>query len=334
MDFSNWKKNRANAPVVERAVTEKVYLEGHPKLPIVYKALVPELDLATWYQLNAASIEQDLLDAGGILFRGFAVDSEAGFKSFSQVAFTKLAEYVQGATPRIELQKDVYTSTEFPADQEIELHNELSYVLQPPRKIAFCCLTAAREGGQTQIADVHEIYNKLDASIVEEFKRRGGWMLKRNYHYGFGPSVFSAFKLDSLEKIREYCAREQVEFNQVSEQHFMTRQVRDVVHSHPVTSKPLWMNHVAFWHPDNLLPDVRAKLSEMFSPEDFPYSTYYGDGTPIDSAVIAEISQLYRKVEVAFEWKAGDVMLLDNWRVAHGRKPFVGERKVIVSMGQ
>jgi alpha-ketoglutarate-dependent taurine dioxygenase len=334
MEFASWKKEQRTTPqAASRAVTERGQVEGCAALPLTYKALVPELDLARWYALHADQLEEELAEHGAILFRGFDVRSESCFKDFSGAAIRTQAAYVQGATPRTKLQSGVYTSTEFSAEHEIQLHNELSYVLNPPRKIAFCCLTAAQQGGQTQIVDVNAVYKLLDPAIVQAFEARGGWMLKRNYHQGFGPTVFASFVLDTIEEIRAYCGREQVELNQLSDQHVMTRQVRPAVRHHPETGMPLWMNHVAFWHPDNLTPEVRTRLGEMFQPEDFPYSTYFGDGTPIDSAMLRQISDAYRKAEVQFDWKRGDVLLLDNWRVAHGRKPFSGDRKVIVSMG-
>ena len=32
------------------------------------------------------------------------------------------------------------------------------------------------------------------------------------------------------------------------------------------------------------------------------------------------------------EWQAGDVALVDNFRVMHGRRPFVGKRRVLASL--
>ena len=37
---------------------------------------------------------------------------------------------------------------------------------------------------------------------------------------------------------------------------------------------------------------------------------------------------------VVFPWNEGDILMLDNMQVAHGRNPFSGERKIIVSMAE
>jgi alpha-ketoglutarate-dependent taurine dioxygenase len=37
---------------------------------------------------------------------------------------------------------------------------------------------------------------------------------------------------------------------------------------------------------------------------------------------------------VLFPWQSGDVILLDNMLMAHGRTPFAGSRKVVAGMAQ
>jgi alpha-ketoglutarate-dependent taurine dioxygenase len=37
---------------------------------------------------------------------------------------------------------------------------------------------------------------------------------------------------------------------------------------------------------------------------------------------------------VVYRWKKGDIVMLDNHRVSHGRLPFYCPRKIIVSWGE
>ena len=46
------------------------------------------------------------------------------------------------------------------------------------------------------------------------------------------------------------------------------------------------------------------------------------------------ILDVYKRLEVVFPWQKGDVVLLDNVLVAHGRNPFAGSRKILVAMGE
>lgn len=312
---------------------EKAFLADDQVLPIVYRATDPDIDAAEWYARNSLSVDQDLLQFGAILFRGFPIRSEEQFENFAKASISELATYTEGATPRTELKKGVYTSTEFPADQEIALHNELSYVPQPPRRLAFCCLVSPKTGGQTQIADVRNVYQRLDPALIEEFQRRGGWMLRRNYGDHFGPTISKAFGTDDQDEIRSYCERAGIRIEIHSDGRITTEQVRQTVHAHPITGAPTWFNHVAFWHPSSLCPSVREVLDQIYSRKEYPYSTYYGDGSEIPETDVAALRAAYAAEEVTFDWQEGDILLVDNWRVAHGRKPFTGDRRIIVSMG-
>jgi hypothetical protein len=42
---------------------------------------------------------------------------------------------------------------------------------------------------------------------------------------------------------------------------------------------------------------------------------------------------VYEKHAVRFEWKAGDMVSLDNLLTAHARDPYSGPRKIVVALG-
>lgn len=333
MSFAQWRSSRKAAIGAPQTAVAREFLEDCPRLPVVYGALAQDIDIARWYGDNEQQIQSDLYTHGAVLFRGFRVSGQSEFEQFVHVAIQETAAYIEGATPRTQLTKGIYTSTEFPSDQEIAPHNELSYVMHPPDKISFCCLVAPQKGGQTQMVDVGRVYERVDPELIRQFEARGGWLLRRSYDGDFGPTVHKAFGTDSLDEIQAYCEGANIRLEVGADGKVVTEQVRPVVHRHPRTGAPVWFNHVAFWHPSSLPASVRARFDEIFSVRDFPYSTYFGDGTPIPDAHIAALRQAYSDEEVKFTWRPGDILLLDNWRVAHGRKAFVGERKVIVAMG-
>jgi len=79
---------------------------------------------------------------------------------------------------------------------------------------------------------------------------------------------------------------------------------------------------------------TRASLLSVFGEENLPRNVYYGDGTPIEDSVMAQIQAVYAQAAVSFPWQAGDILMLDNMLVAHSRNPFIGSRKIVVSMGE
>jgi hypothetical protein len=70
----------------------------------------------------------------------------------------------------------------------------------------------------------------------------------------------------------------------------------------------------------------------LFSSEEYPFNTYYGDGTPIEIEVINEIGNAYEASKKYFTWQKGDILLLDNMLMSHGRNSYKGQRSIIVGM--
>jgi alpha-ketoglutarate-dependent taurine dioxygenase len=58
----------------------------------------------------------------------------------------------------------------------------------------------------------------------------------------------------------------------------------------------------------------------------------YGDGSEIPIEDLEAVRAAYRASEVASPWQPGDLLMLDNILAMHGRKPFRGERRVLVAM--
>jgi TfdA family taurine catabolism dioxygenase TauD len=75
-------------------------------------------------------------------------------------------------------------------------------------------------------------------------------------------------------------------------------------------------------------------MRELFSDEDLPRHLFFGDGSPIPDEHMRAVLDVYRRLEVVFPWQKGDVVLVDNVLVAHGRNPFAGRRKILVAMGE
>ena len=53
----------------------------------------------------------------------------------------------------------------------------------------------------------------------------------------------------------------------------------------------------------------------------------FGDSTPIPEEALDTIIKLSQQFIYAAEWQDGDVALVDNYRVMHGRYPYRGNRK-------
>lgn len=58
----------------------------------------------------------------------------------------------------------------------------------------------------------------------------------------------------------------------------------------------------------------------------------YGDGTPIPREYLDRMIDVIDKEEINVTLEEGDLLFVDNFQVSHGREPWEGERKILVSM--
>jgi len=103
---------------------------------------------------------------------------------------------------------------------------------------------------------------------------------------------------------------------------------------HPLTGEMVFFNQVQLHHDSCLPPAVRESLVKLFGKEGLPRQVYYGDGSSIPDSVIAHVGEVYRETATRFPWHEGDLLMLDNMLIAHGRNRFSGPRKVIVAMSE
>jgi alpha-ketoglutarate-dependent taurine dioxygenase len=309
------------------------FLRPEQTLPLVVEPALKEVNLMDWARNNREWIETALLKYGGILFRGFGLSQQAHFEQFLGAISLPLMEYMEGATPRTKMGEKVYTSTEFPPERSISIHNELCYVMTWPMKILFYCVTAPEQGGETPIGDVRKVLRRLDEKVLRPFVEKG-WMLLRNFGGGFGPSWHTSYHVPDKASLEAYLRHARIDFEWIDDSHLRTRQVRPAVSRHPRTGEAVWFNHIGFWHVSSLEPELRRLFLSELKEDGLPFNTYYGDGSPIEDSVIDELRQAYEAEMIAFRWQEGDILLLDNMLTAHGRSPFVGSRKILTAMGE
>ena len=303
------------------------------RLPLVMEPSTRDIDLPTWVAGNRAFIEEVLAEQGGLLFRGFNVDSVSEFEKVIMAISPTLLEYRERSTPRTHIGNHIYTSTEYPADEHIALHNEFSYSLTWPMKICFFCIQPANTGGETPIADSRKVFNLIDPVIRDRFLRKQV-MYVRNYGNGVDLSWQEAFQTECQEEVENHCRKANLEFEWKEGNRLRTRQVRSAAQKHPITGESLWFNQVHLFHLSNLNPALHTAMLELLEENELPRNAYYGDGSDIEIADLDQVREAYRKAEVAFCWQEKDILLLDNMLVAHGRRPFEGGRKVAVAMAE
>lgn len=331
MSIKSFKRKRINLSQEQLIKTD--FFQPKQHLPLLVEPLVDGIDLATWATSNLEWIETQILKYGGILFRNFNIDKINGLEHFIQIISGKLIEYSYRSTPRSQVSGKIYTSTEYPAEQSIPLHNEMAYSRSWPMKIWFSCVEAAAKGGETPIADSRKVFQRINPKIKEKFIEKKV-MYVRNYGQGLDLKWENVFQTTDKSEVENYCRNAGIEFEWKDEKNLRTRQVCQAVAAHPKISEMVWFNQAHLFHISSLKPEVRESLLSMIDEKELPRNALYGDGSKIESSVIEEIQEIYQQEAILFPWKEGDILMLDNMLVAHGRQPFVGKRKVVVGMAE
>jgi len=322
---------RRQAPLTGQDIVTEQPLTADRWFPRVVQPALDGVDLVAWVSQNRQLLETKLQRDGAILFRGFDVSSVEKFEEIITAACGQALRYTERSSPRTEVKGNVYTSTDYPPAYRIFLHNENSYARTWPLKLLFYCHKPSVERGETPIADTRRVYNRIDPTIRDRFVEKHV-MYVRNFSPGLGLPWSTVFGTTDRSAVEAYCKTAGYETEWLDGERLRTRRIGRAVARHPKTGDTTWFNHATFFHVSTLEPAVRDALLAQFDEEDLPNNTYYGDGTPIEASVMDELRGAYEQETVAFPWERGDVLMLDNMITAHGRSPFVGERKILVGM--
>ena len=328
-DLKRFKRKALS--VSQESLIKTDYLDHKGRTPLVIRPALDGVELVAWAAANRELIEDRLLDHGALLLRGFAVRSPEEFEQFIKTVSDRLLQYNERSSPRKNVSGNIYTSTDYPADQSIFFHNENSYQSNWPLRIFFFCVTPAERGGETPIADCRRVMGRISPSIVARFVEKQV-MYVRNFGDGFGLPWQTVFQTSDKAAVEQYCLKSGIECEWKSDDRLRTRQVRPAVARHPRTGEKSWFNHAAFFHVSTLDPSIREALLEEFGEDELPSNTYYGDGSKIEPSVLEEIRDAYTREAVSFPWEKHDVLFLDNIYTAHSRSPYQGDRKVLVGM--
>ncbi|HET8657756.1 MAG TPA: TauD/TfdA family dioxygenase [Micromonosporaceae bacterium] len=288
-------------------------------------------DLAAFVAEHHAAIDQCLIEYGAVLFRGFAVASVEHFERVGEALSPQKLGYLYRSTPRSTVGDGVFTTTEYPPDQEVALHCENAYQREWPLKVAFCCLVAPEEGGQTPIADMRRVQAAIGEELMDRFESRGVRYV-RHYRPHIDIPWEVVFQTSDRAEVAAYCQAHGIEHEWLDARTLRTAQTSHGTARHPVTGERVFFNQAHLFHVSNLGAEVAASLVNLFGRDRLPRNAYFGDGGEIELADLQQVRHAFAGAAVSFTWQPGDILLLDNMQVAHGRRPFLGPRRIVASL--
>lgn len=283
------------------------------------------------YLADQAELDRMLVKEKALVFRGFGLTTETLDPVLDLLLPQRLA-YVHGNSPRSKVGDNLYTSTEYPPEFTISMHNELSYADRWPARLAFFCDRAPATGGATPVVDGSVWLESLDPEVRDAFRQ--GVRYTQNLHdgIGFGKSWQDTFETDQRDQVESFLASTGATWQWRPDGGLRVSMVRPATIRHPVSGTEVWFNQSDQWHTAALDAETAAALTEMYSTDELPQSVTFADGSPIPPEHVLQVRDRGLAAAVDVDWRAGDLLVIDNVLLAHGRRPFTGPRRVLVAM--
>jgi len=279
-----------------------------------------------WLATEVESINEQLASSGAVLFRGFPVVTPEDFDAFS-VAFGygdfTYKESLSNAV-RINFTPRVFTANEAPPDVEIYLHHEMAQTPLSPEKIFFCCLSAAQEGGATPLC-------RSDCLYAAFKERHPGWAAQfaelglkyriqmpaqADIDSGQGRSWGSTLSVETVNEAEERLRALGYSWRWEDDGSLITiTPVMQAVKQLPDGSESFYNQVLA------------AHLGWKPVGESQEEPLVFGNGDVIPDEALTELASISKEFTIPLDWEDGDVALVDNHRVMHGRYPFSGAKK-------
>jgi len=223
----------------------------------------------------------------------------------------------------------VFTANEAPASVAIYLHHEMAQTPVFPSRLFFFCEQSPASGGATPLCRSDILLSALTAELpefVEELAAKGvrytnTMPMQEDLESGQGRSWQSTLNT--------------------------TDRAGAETKLHDLGYTWQWLDDDSLRATTPVLPAIRQlddgrqvffnQLIAAFQGwqdrrNDAGKSIQFGDGSAIPVAAMNRAIALGDALTFDLPWQAGDVVLVDNFLVMHGRRPYAGARRVLASL--
>ena len=278
------------------------------------------------------TIVSDLINAHGfVVFRGYGIQSDQDFHRFVEGLGLENFKYADSFSNAVRHNRTdrVFTANEAPPNVEIFLHHEMAQTLTFPGALFFFCEKAAESGGATPICRSDLTLKTLETqnpTFVAKLrsvgvKYRNSMPSEANHESGQGRSWKDTLTVNSAHEAEEKLAALGYQFNWLEDGGLSVQTPALAAVDHFGRGKDVFFNQI-----------VAAAAGWTVAADDKEPRLCFGDDSPIEHADLAGTIKAAYQHTVDLKWQTGDVALLDNLKVMHGRRPFEGSRSVLASL--
>ena len=310
---------------------------------------------------NSSQIVMDIATHGAVLLRGFDLRCPQDFESatFAISYLHGINECLMSEPGREPIQDTrfvLHTNNLYRTGGSLYLggfHSENYYSPDVPSYIAFFCEQASRIGGETGLVNTAKLFSDLPDALKTQLKQRAYWVAawpiaKMASRYRVNPQQMEQFCLDSGLPVvdrdgRKYASMHKpcviehpltkehaLAFNYSVEliKYGLDRAIQRAFL--PDYSSKEWLLHRLSWRfplislLDKLDVILRDPGTVWRTLTRKPFDTCVGEifGKEATDRLATSIRNRYS----SFKWRAGDVLIVDNLKMAHSGMPGAGAR--------
>ena len=330
-------KANAAAPAVERTLPD-----------LIEKSDIPEgMSELEYVRANKDELLARLTESGALWIRGFETMKEKdGFRDFyEQLGLSPCQDPLAsvGARAVVDSKNAMYEAVNKPSRAKffVGMHAESTY-MRTNRLGAFVCFKQADVGGEFLLLDGYKMLRDMNPDVL-------GRLYEKGVRFSNAELPFFDFlrKLpEPLQPLKEPLkagikAVAQVAVGQKIDMElelkwdenekdglrlvaFSPKQA--AINRHPVTGQPAWFCNVHS-HSRKLRDERDGELGETSGASKINITNcFYGDLSEISDEDLRHIDEMTMKNLASVPMQKGDVVLVDNYQVMHGRDVFEGER--------
>ncbi len=256
--------------------------------------------------LNRDDLVAQFKRAGVLLLRGFPMDLRR-FQGFVEQFSSDLVFHQNPRRRRISDDGSVLLVD--PNQSPIPAHCELSYSPLRPDLQWFWCVRPAVQDGETTLFDGIAVLEELPEETAAAFCGNG---LRYRVDQPIPAQAYTRMAgTESESEAREALAAKPGFHGRYDARGGMTYEY--------TTPAIVTTPH-----------DGREAFANSFL-ADWP-PVFFEDGSPIPASYRWDLLDISEELAFPVSWRAGDLLMIDNWRIMHGRRAFKDPRREIAAM--
>ena len=320
--------------------------------------------LLDWYYENEEWFRTNINTYGGILFRHFHIHNATDFDNVISGFHPDMqADIYLGTTQRMRINgtRFIQSATEAAKLASIPTHIELSFSKMPPKRLYFFANSInPPPGGYTPLTDFAAVWDNLRDGLKSKMLSKG-LLYERWYRHeknrNVDPLVHKTwqamFLTENRSQIVQMALDQGYRASWDDKDDLLLSHEAVITRKHSETGREFWCTHFNVLHAETFAvpfawdaqifqSKVSAFLTLFFhyylmARHYFGYhyganTLYADDGSGLLFEEAMHIRETISSQTWMFPYEQGDMLLIDNHRLAHGRTPWYnGKRSVMVA---